>query len=151
MCVCVCVCVCVFVFVDVCVWWVTVMAWWRARVYAYTRASPSPLYPRLSPSPHLQARVDLQEVELAAVLVHQELHSAGRAVAAGGAQRHRGAGQGGAQRVVDQGRGRLLQHLNVVWGEGGREDEGEGEGEGEVGEGWGGVLWVGAGSCHEGP
>ncbi len=93
---------------------------------APTCAAPQPLAPA-----HLQARVDLEEVELGGGLVHQELHRARRAVLGGRAQRGGGAAQRLAQLRRHQRRGRLLEHLLVP--EGGRGGRWSGR--------WGGRRW----------
>ena len=63
---------------------------------------------------HLQAGVDLQEVELAGVRVVDELDRAGRAVGDRLSQAHGGGMQSGALRVTQAGRGRLFDHLLVA-------------------------------------
>ena len=61
----------------------------------------------------LQAGVDLHEIELS-VGIDDELHRAGVDVADGGGGGHRRLAHGLAQIVVDEGRGRFLQHLLVA-------------------------------------
>ena len=60
---------------------------------------------------HLDARVNLDEVPLARIGVHQELHRAGVVIAGGACQTHRGVGQSGAQRRIERNRGRHLHHF----------------------------------------
>ena len=62
----------------------------------------------------LDARIDLDEVEIAAVEVVEELDRAGVAVARGAAQAHGVVGQFGAPRLVEIGRRRALDDLLVA-------------------------------------
>ncbi len=63
---------------------------------------------------HLEAGVDLEEEELAGVVVHQELDGAGGAVADGPGQLQGGVAHGAAEVGIDHGRRRLLEHLLVA-------------------------------------
>ncbi len=63
---------------------------------------------------HLQAGVDLQEEELAGVVVEQQLHRARRDIADRLGQPHRGVSHGRSQAVVHRGRRRLLDDLLVA-------------------------------------
>ncbi len=92
----------------------------RDRCLPFSRlASPSrPVSPACPPPwrPHLQARVHLQEEELA-LRVGQELHRPGRVVAHRLAQRHRLLPHGAPHLGRDQRGGRLLNHLaGSDWG-----------------------------------